>query len=448
MDRMPRQKKAIGLAFIYICSLMFVQSGCNRNNPTSADTSNTDSSSSDLSVSDFSSANSCQTCHPNHYNEWSGSMHAYALKDPVFSAVRDLGQSAYALALDGACTKCHSPLGQRSGEIEWGPFDINTLPAVVQEGVGCDLCHTITALDNISNAGIVLTPGNVKYGSITDPVSNNFHESEFRPLYQQSEYCGACHDLITGNGLELEAVFREWQKGGFAVTGKDCFDCHMETYQGPAALGGPTRTVHRHNMVGADVALIDFPFKPEQMQLVTQMLRSAITLQVIAPPSYTPNQQYDFQVNLLNENTGHNVPTGVPFNRQMWLSIEIRDQFGDPLYLSGDLDANGDLKNDYSAFPDRDFDLFNAQATMLRADSTPTGATWEAAYLTNPSIRAGELRTIDYGFQVPSRTSGDLTLIVKLRFRSFPPYVFRGLGLDSLLPIPIIDMAEDTITIQ
>jgi len=88
--------------------------------------------------------------------------------------------------------------------------------------------------------------------------------------------------------------------------------------------------------------------------------------------------------------------------------------------------------------------LFNVQATMLRADSVPTGFTWDAVYLTNPSIKAGETRVAEYEFAVPADVSGNLTVDVALRFRSFPPYVIRGLGLDSLLPIPIINMAEAT----
>ena len=34
-----------------------------------------------LSVVDFRSATFCATCHPDHYDEWSTSMHAYATED-------------------------------------------------------------------------------------------------------------------------------------------------------------------------------------------------------------------------------------------------------------------------------------------------------------------------------------------------------------------------------
>ena len=39
---------------------------------------------------DFQPAEACKTCHPQHYEEWRGSMHAYAITDPVFHAMHRL----------------------------------------------------------------------------------------------------------------------------------------------------------------------------------------------------------------------------------------------------------------------------------------------------------------------------------------------------------------------
>ena len=36
------------------------------------------------SVETLQDPNTCSTCHPTHFTEWSGSMHAYASTDPVF----------------------------------------------------------------------------------------------------------------------------------------------------------------------------------------------------------------------------------------------------------------------------------------------------------------------------------------------------------------------------
>ena len=40
--------------------------------------------STEISIDDFSPATDCKECHESHYEEWNRSMHAYAMKDPVF----------------------------------------------------------------------------------------------------------------------------------------------------------------------------------------------------------------------------------------------------------------------------------------------------------------------------------------------------------------------------
>src|SRR4051812_13051301 len=59
---------------------------------------------------------SCAECHPRHVDEWRSSSHAYAMHDPVFTAMVALGQKDTAGELGDFCVRCHSPLGFRSGE--------------------------------------------------------------------------------------------------------------------------------------------------------------------------------------------------------------------------------------------------------------------------------------------------------------------------------------------
>jgi hypothetical protein len=393
-----------------------------------------------ISSADFARAIDCAVCHPQHYVEWSGSMHAYSMTDPVFFAIRTEGQSQYVGALDQNCVQCHSPIGSRAGELPWGPIDTVSIAPVLNEGITCDLCHTITSYSQLGTGGMDFAGSDTKSGGIEDPVSNTFHQSAYKPLFQTSEFCGSCHDFITDVGLELERTFREWDEAGQAVTGKTCAECHMPTYTGKAAPNAPERTLHRHTFVGADVALTDFPNNEEQFALVEQMLRSALSMTLDAPASVQAGAELQFTVSLTNDKTGHNVPSGTSFRREMWLSVVVKDASGNTLYSSGQLDANNDIIEDN--------DLFSAQSTMRRADGSPTHATWEAASVENPAIRPGETRDIQYGFVVPSEASGELSVDVALRFRSFSPSSLRDLGLDQLLPIPIIDMAEANQTVQ
>lgn len=57
----------------------------------------------------------CQNCHPQHYREWAGSMHAYAAEDPVFLAMNARGQRETQGALGSFCVQCHAPMAVRTG---------------------------------------------------------------------------------------------------------------------------------------------------------------------------------------------------------------------------------------------------------------------------------------------------------------------------------------------
>ena len=45
-----------------------------------------------LSIAEQQDPQTCKECHPKHFDQWSGSMHAYASDDPVFVAMNQRGQ--------------------------------------------------------------------------------------------------------------------------------------------------------------------------------------------------------------------------------------------------------------------------------------------------------------------------------------------------------------------
>ena len=52
-----------------------------------------------------------------------------------------------------------------------------------------------------------------------------------------------------------------------------------------------------------------------------------------------------FEVDVKNGTDGHNVPTGFDAERLVWLQIELRDEAGNIVFQSGDLDPNGDVRD-------------------------------------------------------------------------------------------------------
>src|SRR6185436_8633836 len=73
----------------------------------------------------------CKSCHSTHYQEWAGSMHAYASLDPVFLAMNRRGQEETDGKLGGFCVGCHAPLALREGATSDG-LNLAELPPHLQ----------------------------------------------------------------------------------------------------------------------------------------------------------------------------------------------------------------------------------------------------------------------------------------------------------------------------
>lgn len=218
----------------------------------------------------------------------------------------------------------------------------------------------------------------------------------------------------------------------------------MPAYSGQAATTGPQRdNIHRHYFTGVDVPLVDFPGREATLQAVTELLQNAVEMAVTIPETISTGESFTISISLNNHRTGHNIPSGSIFERQMWIQISLTDASGNPFFTSGDFDANFDLRNQHSAYvqngqsdPDSQLVLFTGTALH---GSEETLFFWEADRFEKNTIAPFEVRTESYS--IPALTSGPVMLSVKLLFRSFPPYLLREIGLADLVSeLPVIEM--------
>ncbi len=240
-----------------------------------------------LSVGSFLPASECVACHPDHVARWESSSHAYAMVDPVFRALVEVRRADHDGAQDTFCLQCHTAIGTRGGEIVPG-FAWEQLSPVVREGVTCEACHKVSALERTWNSGHVLDEGGPMYGPLQAPDGSAPHEHAYSELHTTSEFCAGCHEVIELDGLPLERPYSEWLESPSADDGQTCQDCHMPTYQGPAAEGGDPRTLHDHRFVGIDVPLTEDFASPEQIAevrgRVLELLDGAASLSLQAEP--------------------------------------------------------------------------------------------------------------------------------------------------------------------
>ena len=77
-----------------------------------------------------------------------------------------------------------------------------------------------------------------------------------------------------------------------------------------------------------------------------------------------------FKANVKNITEGHNVPTGFTGERLVWLRITVTDSAGKVIFLSGDTDPNGDVRDNESSYVHAgkvplDYQLFSLQSRFL-----------------------------------------------------------------------------------
>jgi hypothetical protein len=267
----------------------------------------------------------CATCHRDHYQEWSGSMHAYAAEDPLFLAMNARAQRE--AKLGDFCVKCHAPLAVREGLTTDG-LNLPSLPRQLK-GVTCYFCHSAESVKGMHDNPIELSNDDVLRAAIADPLPNPAHASGYSRLQDRSrvgsaDLCGSCHDIQNQHGVDLERTFSEWRGSAFsqAPGGTTCGQCHMAESRGLTPIaqvaGAKPRRAHAHDFPAVDLALNDFPNRKEQRASVQQLLDTTVQ-SALCVRGLGANKS--LVVILDNVSAGHAWPSGVAHDRRAWVEL-------------------------------------------------------------------------------------------------------------------------------
>ncbi|APR87117.1 cytochrome c family protein [Minicystis rosea] len=318
----------------------------------------------------------CQQCHPDHYREWSGSMHAYAADDPVFIAMNARAQRETNGAVGSFCVKCHAPVALAEGATTDGT-NIADLPQHLK-GVTCYFCHSADEVTDTHNAPINLAADGALRGGITDPVANEAHASKYSPIHdrdrpESATLCGSCHDVVSPLGAHIERTFAEWQGTLFShdTLGLTCGQCHMAGREGLAAQAPDVgvRRVHGHTFPGVDTALTPFPEMDAQKAAVQSSLDGTLQAALCVKGSAGAAT---LQVVLDNVGAGHAWPSGSTQDRRAWVEL-VAYANEEPVYQSG-------VVPDGTSVMDLvDPDLWLIRDCILDGDGKEVHMFWEAA---------------------------------------------------------------------
>lgn len=204
----------------------------------------------------YPSAESCRKCHPQQYEQWRASGHAYAAVSPMFHRFEQ-AMTDYTRGTVGAfCIRCHSPVGTQLRVPR--AASILDSPPVVREGVTCIACHRIREHYWRSNGDRRIEPGGPFHAvggtsggagvfeaiarSDELKLKTNPHQTGpgqpihqgayfFEPL-KNSDVCVSCHQVAVHPGIWLEVVHAQYRAGPAAKKGITCQQCHMGAVPG------------------------------------------------------------------------------------------------------------------------------------------------------------------------------------------------------------------------
>jgi hypothetical protein len=349
----------------------------------------------------------CEECHPQHYQQWLGSMHAYAADDPVFLAMNARGQRETGGELGDFCVKCHAPMALALGETTDG-LNLDELPQYMK-GVTCYFCHNVEAVEGTHNNPLKLAMDNVLRGSLQDPapVDNDFHSVDYSDLTDgrtvaSSDMCGSCHDLVNPAGVHVERTYAEWIESFYSTEdpanpqwlmfgiGQSCNFCHMPTTIEPVAEypGVPSRRLHDHRLVGIDVALTDWPdaeqgpdLAADQMIKLKEFLDPEVCVGLCVNPA--DGGGTDVKVWLHNEFAGHHFPSGAAQDRRMW--VELVGYEGENVVLETGVVPDSD-SIDVAAETDPTLWVFRDFAYTDETKATPAKMFWEIGYVESNTL--------------------------------------------------------------
>jgi hypothetical protein len=454
-------------------------------------------------------AQQCGVCHATIYQQWTQSMHSHGLTSPTMIAQTNQDLTGPFAGTTGPdpqkfCVNCHSPnVAASTTQANLPP------PASTQwkDGTSCLTCHQFDGTPEKGSGAFAghyqgdgfqqgFLQGKTFVGPLDAPVGNKVHASnssgkDFAP--NPNKLCSNCHEVwidydhdgVVEKGLDLalQTTWDEYTEYRTLGGQETCVSCHMPVVPGLTRVAdgaqipsqqltdAPPRQVHDHSFVGVDFAL-DTPAQGQAtLAARTALLQKAVYFTIDRRSIQAGNGDVSFDVFIANSGTGHSVPTGFAFARQMWVEIVATDGTGQVLFQSGVLAqptddlCDGDslfefgnpMKRFFQSCPRVDDELVTFQQKLVsiagfQADGSdpfdPAGLT-KAFQIGNETwlqylhggvvarqrtfdgtqqaaLKVFEQRELHY--DVPVGNAGRVHVSARLLFRALPPYFLRALA--------------------
>ena len=239
----------------------------------------------------WQSAAVCGGCHAEIHRTWQGSQHATAFTDPAFRLPYDRLRRENPRKTF-ACEHCHNPM-----RFLLAPDDPRAASFSL-EGVTCDFCHSVAAVDAKGPFPRYKTRPGMKFSPHPGNSGTGPHVKQFSRLLITSEFCAGCHEFRNEHGVPILSTVSEWEKSFYRGTGVHCQFCHLpELFDARFIDGKKKKGPIDHAMVGGHSR---------------ERLARAIPIRARLDLA---GKEARVVVSVKNELVGHATPTGIPTHR-------------------------------------------------------------------------------------------------------------------------------------
>ena len=293
---------------------------------------------------------------------------ARVLKDPkyVVTADRDKpgrgvhgeAEKFFALITPGFCGSCHDVTLFNGFRLEEAFAEYKRTDAS-RESVSCQDCHMGKVQGK--NAGYESGPAAVVGGVPTQDrkLTNHYFAGPDYPIVHPGIFP---HNVEAAELKTLGEWLQFRYKEGW---GTDKFENNIPVgYKFPESWQSIDDRYDAREILNEQFDRMEWARKQRQQVLENALQFGGFTSKREA------NGSLDFTIQVNNATNGHGVPTGFDAERLMFLEVTVTDSSGKVVFVSGDRDPNGDVRDTHSLFvhnhelPEDEY-LFNLQTRFM-----------------------------------------------------------------------------------
>jgi hypothetical protein len=253
-------------------------------------------------------------------------------------AIHARAEKFFQLSTSGFCGTCHDVNLINGFRLEEAFSEFKTSPAA-KERISCQDCHmsTVPGVDS----GYAEGPAAVVGRTETAPRKLTNH------MFIGPDY-SVVHPGIFPHNTEASelATIRQWLTFDYeAGWGTDEFELEVpDDYVFPEHWRSADDRYDARDVLDDNMELLAFADAERKRILQAGYLLGGFEVVRASDKGIV------FQVEVRNGTNGHGVPTGFDAERLVFLAVTVTDEAGNVVFESGDLDPNGDVRDNHSLY--------------------------------------------------------------------------------------------------